>query len=118
MLFSLGCIQALRCHTNTCPTGITTQDRARKSALHVHERGPMVASFHEKTIESFLHLGGALGVEHASELVPDMIMRRLENEKSVPYSELYHEVVPGELLEKTGCSTYAKPWQEARADAF
>lgn len=25
-LFSLGCIQALKCSTNTCPTGITTQD--------------------------------------------------------------------------------------------
>merc|ERR1712071_597175 len=24
-LFSLGCIQALKCNTNTCPTGITTQ---------------------------------------------------------------------------------------------
>ena len=26
-LFSLGCIQALKCHTNKCPTGITTQDQ-------------------------------------------------------------------------------------------
>ena len=25
-MFSLGCIQALRCHQNTCPTGITTHD--------------------------------------------------------------------------------------------
>lgn len=25
MMFALGCIQALKCHTNTCPTGITTQ---------------------------------------------------------------------------------------------
>jgi glutamate synthase domain-containing protein 2 len=25
-LFSLGCIQALKCNTNTCPTGITTQN--------------------------------------------------------------------------------------------
>ena len=25
-MFSLGCIQALRCHTNTCPTGITTHN--------------------------------------------------------------------------------------------
>ncbi len=25
MLLALGCIQALRCHSNHCPTGITTQ---------------------------------------------------------------------------------------------
>ena len=26
-MFALGCIQALRCHTNTCPTGITTHNK-------------------------------------------------------------------------------------------
>src|SRR5699024_1024090 len=26
MMLALGCIQALKCHTNTCPTGITTID--------------------------------------------------------------------------------------------
>jgi glutamate synthase domain-containing protein 2 len=26
MMFALGCIQALECHTNTCPTGVATQD--------------------------------------------------------------------------------------------
>ena len=25
-MFSLGCIQALKCNKNTCPTGITTHD--------------------------------------------------------------------------------------------
>jgi len=28
MLLSLGCIQALECNKNTCPTGITTQNQA------------------------------------------------------------------------------------------
>ena len=32
-LFSIGCIQALRCHTNTCPTGVTTQSRWLQSGL-------------------------------------------------------------------------------------
>ena len=26
MMFALGCIQALECHNNTCPTGVATQD--------------------------------------------------------------------------------------------
>jgi glutamate synthase domain-containing protein 2 len=26
-MFSLGCIQATRCHTNTCPTGVTTHNK-------------------------------------------------------------------------------------------
>ena len=35
MLFALGCIQSVRCNTNTCPTGIATQDRARAKAVDV-----------------------------------------------------------------------------------
>ena len=27
MMFALGCIQALKCNTNDCPTGITTQNK-------------------------------------------------------------------------------------------
>jgi len=26
MMFAVGCIQAQRCHTNTCPVGVATQD--------------------------------------------------------------------------------------------
>ena len=35
MLFALGCIQSLKCNTNTCPTGITTQDPRLMHGLHV-----------------------------------------------------------------------------------
>ena len=35
MMFALGCIQALKCNTNKCPTGIATQDSALSSSLHV-----------------------------------------------------------------------------------
>jgi glutamate synthase domain-containing protein 2 len=118
MLFSLGCIQATRCHTNTCPTGITTQDPTRKKSVHVHERGPMVASFHEKTIASFLDIAGAMGLEHVDDLSPGLIMRRGANELSVPYSELYHYLKVGELLGDEVHPKYASDWALASADHF
>ncbi len=34
-MFALGCIQSLSCHTDRCPTGVTTQDPTRNRALYV-----------------------------------------------------------------------------------
>jgi glutamate synthase domain-containing protein 2 len=35
MLFALGCIQALKCNTNKCPTGITTQNKDLMSGIYI-----------------------------------------------------------------------------------
>src|SRR5262245_47232394 len=37
-MFSLGCIQALRCHQNTCPTGVTTHNHRLQRGLVVEEK--------------------------------------------------------------------------------
>jgi glutamate synthase domain-containing protein 2 len=44
-MFALGCIQALRCHTNTCPTGITTHNRRLQRGLVVEEKYLRVANY-------------------------------------------------------------------------
>jgi len=44
-MFSLGCIQALRCHTNTCPTGITTHNPRLQRGLVVEEKFQRVANY-------------------------------------------------------------------------
>ena len=42
MMFSLGCIQSLKCNTNQCPTGIATQDRELMRGLDVENKGVRV----------------------------------------------------------------------------
>ena len=37
-MFSLGCIQALKCNKNTCPTGITTHDPRFQRGLDIEEK--------------------------------------------------------------------------------
>lgn len=44
-LFSLGCIQALQCNKNTCPTGITTHDPELQRGLVVKDKAERVANF-------------------------------------------------------------------------
>ena len=63
-MFSLGCIQALRCHANTCPTGITTHNPRLQRGLVVAEKWQRVANYAtgmNKDIEMIAH---ACGVAH------------------------------------------------------
>lgn len=44
-MFSLGCIQALQCNKNTCPTGITTHDPKLQKGLVVTDKAERVAHY-------------------------------------------------------------------------
>ena len=44
-MFALGCIQALRCDRNTCPTGITTHDPRLQQGLDPADKGVRVGSY-------------------------------------------------------------------------
>ena len=46
-MFSLGCIQAMQCNKNTCPTGITTQDKKLQRGLDPANKSVRVANYHK-----------------------------------------------------------------------
>ncbi|HLC55331.1 MAG TPA: FMN-binding glutamate synthase family protein [Candidatus Nanoarchaeia archaeon] len=60
-LFSLGCIQALQCNTNNCPTGITTHDPKLERGLNVKDKKSKVASYVKNTEKEMYRLLGAAG---------------------------------------------------------
>src|SRR5215471_18254031 len=67
-MFSLGCIQALRCHQNTCPTGVTTHNHRLQRGLVVEEKYLRVANYAtgmNKEIDMIAH---SCGCRHAREL--------------------------------------------------
>lgn len=47
-MFSLGCIQALKCNKNTCPTGITTHDERLHRGLDPQDKAQRVKRYVEK----------------------------------------------------------------------
>lgn len=73
-MLSLGCIQALRCDTNKCPTGVATQDPALVKGLVVADKTPRVTSFHQSTVTAALELMAACGVRHPKDLTPDILI--------------------------------------------
>src|SRR3990167_2939021 len=89
MMFALGCIQSLRCHTNKCPTGVTTQDPHRRYALKVDIKAPHVRNFHDATLKSFLQVLGAVGLMRPEDLHPTHIHRRVSKDKALTYDEIF-----------------------------
>ncbi len=94
-MLALGCIQALRCHANTCPTGIATQKSGLTSGLVVVHKRDRVKNYHQETMESTAHIIGAMGLENVSQLRPWHVMRRVSINKVQHYGELYDFVNPG-----------------------
>lgn len=111
-LFSLGCIQALKCNTNTCPTGITTQDEDLTWGLDPGTKKVRVANYHKKTVEIAAEVMEAAGVKGWSEIQPHLLVRRTAIGTSRDYGEIFEhlQVKKGELLEGTGPKRLVEAW--------
>ena len=68
MMFALGCIQALECHKNTCPTGVATQDPRLTKGLVPEEKSIRVARFQHETVKSAMELMASAGLRHPDEV--------------------------------------------------
>jgi len=66
-MFSLGCIQALQCNKNTCPTGITTHNRKLQKGLHVPSKSDRVASYAKNLMHEVCLLAHSCGVDDPRE---------------------------------------------------
>jgi glutamate synthase domain-containing protein 2 len=88
-MFSLGCIQALRCHTNTCPTGVTTQDKRLQRALVVEEKFQRVANYAMNMNREIDMIAHSCGVRHARELRREHVRMMGADQQSVALSSLY-----------------------------
>ncbi|MCG8415701.1 MAG: FMN-binding glutamate synthase family protein, partial [Pseudomonadales bacterium] len=117
MMLALGCIQARHCNTNHCPTGVATQDPFRARAVDVEEKSVRVKNFHHATVEAFLELCGAMGLEDPDDLTPADLLRRCdEGIKSFP--QIYCELSPGQLLGDDIPISYQEDWARASSDSF
>ena len=112
-MFSVGCIQALRCNANDCPTGVATQNAELIEGLDVDDKGQRVHGFHHNTVESFLHLIAASGLDGPDHLQPWHIHRRINQFDVKHYGEIYPYLQPGDLLGDELPKTFARAVQAA-----
>lgn len=98
MMFALGCIQALECNSNTCPTGVATQDKSLMKGLVVADKKVRVANFHKQTVSSAVQMLGAAGLQHPDDCHRNYIYRRVSANCIQTYDELFPYIVKGSLL--------------------
>lgn len=89
MMMAAGCIQALQCNRNTCPTGVATQDKQLMKGLVIEDKSIKVSNFHQATIRSFIELLVAAGISKHEELNRSFIYRRISNTSVLRYDEIY-----------------------------
>ena len=118
-MFALGCIQSLTCNTNTCPTGVATQDPTRQRALVVEDKAQRVFNFHRNTLRALSEMIAAAGLEHPSQIRPHHLVRRVHDSEVRLFSQLHTFLEPGELLDGgTDHDFYRHAWSLARPDSF
>ena len=118
-MFALGCIQALSCHTDRCPTGVATQDPRRWKGLDPEDKAVRVMGFHNNTLHALRELIAAAGLETPGQIGPEHILRRVSATEIRSLSSLYRFLQPGELLDgEARHQVFRDYWADARADSF
>ena len=67
-MFSLGCIQAMQCNKNTCPTGITTHNKRLQAGLNPLDKANRVAHYAINMNREVSIIAHSCGVKHARQL--------------------------------------------------
>ena len=88
-MFALGCIQALQCNKNTCPTGVTTHDKRLQRGLDPADKAARVRHYCENMVHEVGIIAHSCGVAE-----PRLLQRRhcrivQADGRSIPMSELY-----------------------------
>ena len=117
-MFSLGCIQALKCNNNTCPTGVATQNPKLSAGLLPDVRGRQVYQYQKETVSTFNALLAASGLTHPSELRPWHILRRTTQFEVHHYGEIFEYLKPGALMHEPLPKHYARACAAAVAHSF
>ena len=118
-MFALGCIQSLSCHSDTCPTGIATQDPSRWRHLDPADKASRVHNYHHHTLHALMELLCAAGLNDPSELGPEHILRRVSAVEIRSLASLYRYLEPGELLRAVpDHAVFQDFWADARSDSF
>jgi glutamate synthase domain-containing protein 2 len=118
MMMALGCIQALECNKNTCPTGVATQDPELVKGLVVDDKKVRVANFHKNTIESFVELLAASGIDNPRKLNRHQINRRIFMDLVQTFEEIYPSVPVGAMVNGQIPERYIHSYESASAEKF
>jgi glutamate synthase domain-containing protein 2 len=97
-MFSLGCIQAMQCNRNTCPTGITTHDQRLHRGLDPADKAERVAGYAAKLQQEVAMIAHACGVREPRQLSRRHCRVVIADGRSVLLSDLHPPVFASDTL--------------------
>lgn len=105
-MLTVGCIQAQRCHTGNCPTGVATQRPSRERGLVVSDKAPKAARYLATVRQELLRLARACGEPHPGWVRADQVAVLTDPRSTTDLSDLagYEE------------SSWGLPSEECRKD--
>lgn len=119
MMLALGCIQALECNKNSCPTGVATQDPELVAGLVVSDKKQRVANYHQQTVMSVVELLAAAGLSDPKELKRKHIYRRISLNEVKRYNQIFVGMDDGALLQSdTVPEKWYDEWLHAKTNTF
>jgi glutamate synthase domain-containing protein 2 len=93
-MFSLGCIQALQCNKNTCPTGVTTHNKRLQRGLVPEDKAERVARYSKSMRKEIGTIAHSCGVPEPSQLQRYHCRIVQDDGRSIPLDEIYPIVQP------------------------
>jgi glutamate synthase (ferredoxin) len=72
-MLAVGCIQAQKCHTGGCPTGVATQNRWLERGLDPLSKADRVTHYVKTLRRDLLKVSETCGVEHPAQIGPDRV---------------------------------------------
>jgi glutamate synthase domain-containing protein 2 len=89
LLFSMGCVMAMRCNKDTCPTGLTTNNPKLQKGLDPADKGVKVANYIKGVNDGVDQIAHAAGLDDARKLRPEHVSIVGEHGRSVLMSKVY-----------------------------
>lgn len=117
MMMAVGCIQAQKCHTDRCPTGVATQNPRFYRGLDPASKGERVFRYHQATVREVAQMIATLGAHGPQDLSRTMMRRRISQTEVVSYASLYNWLTPEQLLTDPPRG-WAGDWERADAEHF
>jgi len=88
-MFALGCIQALKCDQNTCPTGITTHDKRLQRGLDPTNKAVRVMNYVKNMQKEVNIIAHSCGVDNPRDLTRQHLMIIQPTGRSKPFDQVW-----------------------------
>jgi glutamate synthase domain-containing protein 2 len=88
-MLAIGCIQAQKCHTDTCPTGVATQNAWLAHGLVPEDKAARVANYIKALRRDLANVAEACGVEHPGLITTESVDILDGRTGSTPLHDVY-----------------------------